>query len=90
METEVYTYLLYSENTIQSLRISLINNEQISMIIENMINNQKYTTLVTFPQLKQICQIFSLLNIHESLQLLKNAIESRNIMITEDALEKTQ
>ena len=89
-ETEVDTYKLNTENTNQSLRISLINNEQISMIVENMTNNQKYTTLVTFPQLKKVCQIFSSLkNIQESLQLLKDTIESGNIMITEDAEENT-
>ena len=89
-ETEVDTYKLNTENTKQSLRISLINNEQISMIIENMTNNQKYTALVTFPQLKKVCQIFSSLNnIQESLHLLKNTIEAGNIMLTEDPQENT-
>ena len=89
-ETDVDTYKLNTENTKQSLKISLINNEQILMIIENMTNNQKFTALANFSQLKKLCPIFSQLNnIQESLQLLKNTIESGNIMLTEDAQENS-
>ena len=87
-ESEVDTYKLNTEDTNQTLRISLINNEQISMILDNITNNQRYTTLVNLENLRKVCQVFSSTkNIQEALQILKNIIESGNIILTDDPQE---
>jgi hypothetical protein len=66
-ESEVDTYKLNTEDTNQTLRISLINNEQISMILDNITNNQRYTTLVDLPNLRKVCQVFSSKKIYKKL-----------------------
>ena len=88
VETDIDSYKLNSDDRKQSLRISLINNERISLILTDILNNQRYTSLVNLSQLKQACQAFnSTQNIKEALNILKNTIETGNIMITEDPKE---
>ena len=84
-ETEVDVYKLNSEERQQSFRISIINNEQISMILTNITTDQKYTASVSLPQLRKVCQVFmSINNIKEAIQILKETIEGGNIELTED------
>ena len=89
-ETEVDTYKLNTDDRKQSLRISLINNEQIAMILTNMDSNQRYAAYIALDQLVEVCEAFnSTKNIQEALQLLKETIEAGNIMLTEDPQENT-
>ena len=84
-ETEVDTYKLNTENTKQSLRISLINNEQISMVLINITTKQRHSVLISLPQLRKLSEVFlTSNNIKEALKIIKNTIESGKIMITED------
>ena len=90
-ETEFYIYTLYTEDREQSLRISLINNAQISMILTNIESNQRYIAYVTLDQLKEVCEVFnSMQTIQEAFKLLKETIEAENIRLTEDPQEKTK
>ena len=87
-ETEVDDYKLNTDDRKHSLRISLINNEQISMLLTNDDSNQRYTAFVVLDQLKEVCEAFnSMKTIQEALQLLKETIEAGNIMLTEDPEE---
>lgn len=89
-ESEVDTYKLNTEDINQSLRISIINNEQISLIIENITNNQRYRALVTLPQLMKVSSIFSSSkNIQEAIQIIKEIIESGNILLYYDSQENS-
>ena len=84
-ETEVDVYKLNADDRKQSLRISIINNETISMILTNITTEQKFISSVSLPQLRKLCQIFnSIETIKEAIQILKETIEGGNIMITED------
>ena len=47
VETEDDTYKLNSDGRKQTLRVSLINNEQVSLISTNTNSKQKFVTLVT-------------------------------------------
>ena len=88
VETDIDSYKLNSDDRKQSLRISLINNEKISLILIDIMTKQRYSSLVNLSQLKQVCEVFqSINNIKEALNILKNTIESGNIMITEDPKE---
>lgn len=84
-ESDIDSYKLNSDDRKQSLRISLINNERISMILINLTTKQRYTVLVSLEKLRQLCEIFlTSKTIKEALQIIKNTIESGKIMITED------
>ena len=84
-ETEVDEYKLNSTGREQSLRISIINNQKIAMIFINKLTNQRYSSYLTLQSLKELSQAFnSVKTIQEALSLLKNAIESGGIAITED------
>ena len=87
-ESDIDNYNLSSEERKQTLRVSLINNQFISLIIVNISTEQKYTAFVTLPQLKQICKIFNSIKTEkEALSILKKTIESGGIILTEDLKE---
>lgn len=87
-ESEIDEYNLNSNERQQSLKLSLINNQQISIILTNKDNQQIYTTQLSLIQLKKISEAFnSSNNIKEALDLLKNTIESENILLIEDPKE---
>ena len=85
-ESEVDVYKLNFSDKEQKLRISIINNEQISMIVSNPIDNQNYKAVISLPQLKQSCnEVFlSTETIKEAINILKNTIESGNITLDEN------
>ena len=87
-ETEADTYNLSSKERKQTLKISLINNQQISMIIVNLDTEQRYSAMVTLPKLKELCKIFqSIESPKEALSILKTSIESGGIVLIEDLQE---
>ena len=82
VESEVENYKLNSEGRQESLRISLIDNEVISMVLTNKVTQQKYSAQFGLPQLQEVCQAFSgVQTILQALNILKNTIESRKIEI---------
>ena len=86
-ESEIDEYNLSSNGRQQSLKLSLINN-QISMVLTNKDSQQIYTTQISLVQLKNLSKAFnSYNNIKESLDILKNTIESRKILLIEDPKE---
>ncbi len=85
MESEIDEYKLNSDDRKQTLKISIINNQQILMILLNEVNNQKYKAIISLSQLKQSSKAFmSTQTLKEAIKILKNTIESGKIMITED------
>ena len=85
VESEVDEYNLNTDERKQSLRLSLINNQQIAMALINNETRQTYLSLVTLPQLKKLCKGFSLTKtIKEALIIIKQAIESGKIMLDQD------
>ena len=87
-ETDDDTYKLNSDGRNQTLRVSLINNEQISLILTNISSNQRFSALITLEQFMEVCEAFkSCKNSKEGLQLIKDTIEAGNIMIVEDPQE---
>jgi len=85
MESEIDEYKLNSDDRKQTLKISIINNQQILMILLNEVTNQKYKAIISLSQLKQSSKAFlSTQTLKEALIILKNTIESGKIMITED------
>ena len=89
VETDDDTYKLNADGRNQTLRVSLINNEQISLILTNVNSNQNFTALITLEQFVEVCEAFkSAKNAKEGLQIIKDTIEAGNIMIEEDPQEK--
>ena len=85
VETESDEYNLMSKERKQSLRVSLINNQEILMIVTNLETQQKYSSLVSLPKLRQLCQIFNTIQTpREALSILKKCIESNGIVLIED------
>ena len=85
VESEIDEYNLNSNEREQSLKISLINNQQISLLLINKVTEQKYTTLISLNKLKKLCKAFiSSKTIKEALNIIKNTIEFGKISITED------
>ena len=85
VESEVAEYNLNTNKRKQSLRLSLINNQQIAMALMNNEIPQTYLALVTLPQLKKLCKGFSSTKtIKDALIIIKQAIESGKIMLDED------
>ena len=80
-ETELDEYNLSSSSRKQSLRISLINNNQISLILTNQETNQEYSSLISLEDLKSVSNAFATESIKNALNILKNAIESNNILL---------
>ena len=87
-ETEIDEYNLDSNERQQFLRISLINNQQISIILTNKETKQKFSALISLSQLKDISAAFiSSRTISDALTILKSTIESGNIILIEDPKE---
>ena len=83
VETEVDEYRLNSAISKHSLHISLINNELIAMIITNKLTNKRYSAYLSLQTLKLLSEAFTNINnIKEALAILKNTIESQNIILT--------
>ena len=84
-ESEVDSYKLNSDDRKQSLRISLINNEKVSMVLINITTKQRHSVLIPLSELRTLCEAFKTIKtIKEALDIIKNTIESGRIMITED------
>ena len=89
-ESEMDEYNLNSSERQQSLKISLINNELISMILTNKITKQKYSTFISLEGLNKLSKAFiSSKTIKDALIIIKNTIESGKIVLEEDPKEKT-
>ena len=58
VETDDDTYKLNADGRNQTLRVSLINNEQISLILTNVNSNQNFTALITLEQFVEVCEAF--------------------------------
>ena len=87
-ETDDDLYKLNADGRNQTLKVSLINNEQISLILTNIDSNQRFSALINQEQLIEVCEAFkSAKNCKEALQLIKDTIEAGNIMIVEDPQE---
>ena len=85
IESEVDQYKLDYNDKQQTLRISIINNQQISIILTDQISNKKYKAIITLSQLKQSCDLFLSANtINEAIKIIKSPIESGQIFIIED------
>jgi hypothetical protein len=90
VESEVDEYKLNSDDRQQSLRISLIDNDVISMVLTNKVTHERYIAQFGLPQLQEVCAIFSSTEtILDALNILKNTIEAGKIELTEDLKEKT-
>ena len=89
-ETEVDEYKLNSTGRQQSLKISLINNQQIAMTLINKNTNQQYSSYLSLQSLQNLSQAFSnVKSIQEALSILKSTIESGNISLIEDTKDSS-
>jgi len=89
VESEINKYKLNSEGKQESLKISLIDDEVISMVLTNNVTQQRYSAQFGLLQLQEVCQAFSTVQtILQALNILKNTIESRKIELIEDPNEK--
>ena len=90
VESEVDEYKLNSDDRQQSLRISIIDNEVISMVLTNKVTHERYIAQFGLPQLQEVCAVFnSTETILDALNVLKNTIEAGKIVLTEDLKEKS-
>ena len=90
VESEVDEYKLNSDDRQQSLRMSLIDNEVISMVLTNKVTHERYIAQFGLPQLQEVCAVFnSTETILDALNVLKNTIEAGQIVLTEDLKEKS-
>ena len=88
METEADDYKLNSTGRQQTLHVSLINIQQIALILINKLNNQRFSSYLTLEALRNLCKVFlQIQTIQEALTLLKNTIEAGRIALTEDSNE---
>ena len=84
-ETEEDDYKLNSDDSQRSFHISIINNNQISMILTNITTNKRYSSYLSLQSLKKLCKAFvEVQTIKEAIDILKNTIESGNISLAED------
>ena len=84
-ESEAKEYGLNSKRKQQSLKITLINKEQILISMNNKSTNEKYINLVSMTQLKKLCKAFNTAkNMKEIFNIIKNAIKSRKMILIED------
>ena len=89
-ETEVDEYKLNSTGRQQSLKISLINNQQVAMTLINKNTNQQYSSYLSLQSLQNLSQAFSdVKSIQEALSILKSTIESGNISLIEDTKDSS-
>ena len=84
-ETEADDYKLNAEGIQQSLHVSLINNQQIALILNNFSQNIRHSSYLTLQSLKKISGAFSKVQtIQEALTIIKSTIESGNIALSQD------
>ena len=84
-ETEADDYKLNAEGIQQSLHVSLINNQQIALILNNFSQNLRYSSYLTLQTLKKLSKAFSQVQtIQEALTIIKSTIESGNIALSHD------
>ena len=81
-DNEIFEYNLSTEDKKQSLKLSL-SEDKILIILENKTNiNEKYSTLISLPQLAQLSEAFDKINsLKEALHILTDTIESGNIFL---------
>ena len=81
-DNEFFEYNLSTEDKKQSLKLSL-SEDKILIILENKTNiNEKYSTLISLPQLAQLSEAFDKINsLNEALHILTDTIESGNIFL---------
>ena len=85
-ESEIDEYTLNFSDKQLSLRISLINNNKISLIIKDEMGKEKYTSIFSLTQIKRACKNFSLIEtIKETLDLLKQTLELGQIILSQDS-----
>ena len=85
VESEVDNYKFNLEGKQESLRISLIDEEVISMVLTNKMTQQRYSAQFGLLQLQEVCQAFSTVQaILQTLNILKNSIESEKIELIEE------
>ena len=84
-ETEADDYKLNAEGIQQTLHVSLINNNQIALILINFSKNLRYSSYLSLQSLKKLSGAFSeVKTIQEALTIIKNTIESGNIALSQD------
>ena len=84
-ETEEDDYKLNSDDSQRTFHISLINNNQIAMILTNITKNTRYSSYLSLQSLQNQCKAFiGVQTIKEALDILKSSIESGNISLAED------
>ena len=85
VETEDDTYNMNSKERKQSLKVSLINNQKVSMVITDKETQQRYSSLLSLPKLKKLSKAFlTIKKARDALQIIKDGIESGKIMLSED------
>ena len=84
-ESEANEYGVNTKRKPQSLKISLINKEQILIAMTNKFTLQQYTNLVSMSELKKLSKAFTTAkNMKEIFTIIKNAIKSRKMILVED------
>ena len=90
VETDIEKYKLNYNNRNQSLKISIIDNQQILLELTYKDTLERYSNFLTISQLKALSKAFdSSKTIKDSFLLIKNTIESGNIVVVEDDNKKT-
>ena len=81
-ESEIDIYNLNSEERNQSLKLSILNNKQISIILTNNETEERYIGLFSLAQLKSLCKAFLITkSIKDALNLIKKVVESGKIIL---------
>ena len=89
-ETEIEEYIIDTKEGKShfTLRVSLFDDRVKLLITSDERPNKKYYNLVRLSQLKEACVAFEKVNtINDALIILKNNIESGNIMISEENMD---
>ena len=90
VETDVEKYKLNYNNRNQSLKISIIDNQQILLELTYKDTQERYSNFLTISQLQKLSNAFnSCKAIKDCFLLIKNTIESGNIVVVEDDTKKT-
>ena len=90
VETEADTYNMNSSERKQSLKVSLINNQKVSMVITNKETQERYSSLLSLPKLKKLSKAFlTIKKAKDALNIIKEGIESGKIMLSEDPNDNT-
>ena len=83
-ETDIDRFALNFNDKHVSLKVSILNNQQILLELTDKDTKQIYYNAVTLPQLKSVSKAFnSILTIKDAYYIIRNTIESGKIMIGE-------